>query len=129
MTLTYNSKKILFITSIFMAVTIAIGAFGAHGLKAIVHPNMLKVFHTGVEYSFYNILGVFALGILLNFKENSKKFYLAILFIILGTFLFSFSLYALVLFDMPKLGIITPIGGSTLIISWLFVAYYILRDK
>lgn len=128
MTLQNNSKKFFAIASLLMALAIALGAFGAHGLKSIVSVDMLKVYNTGVEYHFYNTLGLFALSIFLNFKENSKKLIVACWLIVVGTLIFSVSLYLLVILNMPILGAITPIGGTLLIISWLLVTYSILKD-
>lgn len=128
MTLTNNSKKILCIASVMMAIAIAIGAFGAHGLKAIVSEDMLKVYNTGVEYHFYNTLGLFALAFIQNFKPQSKKLFIASWLILIGMIIFSFSLYLLVILNMPILGAITPIGGTLLIFAWLIIAYAILKD-
>lgn len=129
MTLNNQSKKFFTIGTFFMALAIAIGAFGAHGLKAIVTADMLVIYHTGVEYQFYNTLGLMALAIFMNFKENIKKLVIASWLIVLGTIIFSFSLYLLVILDMKILGAITPIGGTLLIIAWLTATYSILKDK
>ena len=59
MTLNNNSKKFLAIASFMMALSIALGAFGAHGLKSIVTDSMLKIYNTGIQYQFYNTLGLF----------------------------------------------------------------------
>jgi len=128
MTLTDNSKKFLAIASFMMALAIAIGAFGAHGLKAIVTEQMLKVYNTGVEYHFYNTLGLFAIALIINFKPQSKKLIVAAWLVLIGMIIFSFSLYALVILNIPVLGAITPIGGTLLIIAWLIVTYSILKD-
>lgn len=128
MTLTNNSKKFLAIASIMMALAIAIGAFGAHGLKSIVSEQMLKVYNTGVQYHFYNTLGLLVLALVLNFKPQSKKLVVASWMILVGMIIFSFSLYALVILNIPILGAITPIGGTLLIVSWILVSYAILKD-
>lgn len=128
MTLNNNSKKFLALASLMMALVIAIGAFGAHGIKSIVTDSMLKIYNTGVEYHFYNTLGLFVVAFLINFYPNSKKLVRSAWLIFIGMSIFSFSLYALVLFSIPVLGAITPIGGSLLIIAWLMTAYAILKD-
>jgi uncharacterized membrane protein YgdD (TMEM256/DUF423 family) len=128
MTLNNNSKKFLAIASFMMALAIALGAFGAHGLKSIVSDSMMKVYTTGVEYHFYNTLGLFIVAFLINFYPSSKKLVRSAWLIFIGMSIFSFSLYLLVLLSMPILGAITPIGGSLLIIAWLMVAYSILKD-
>ena len=73
MTLNSNSKKFLSIASFMMALSIALGAFGAHGLKSILTDSMMKVYTTGVEYQFYNTLGLFIVAFLINFYPTSKK--------------------------------------------------------
>ncbi len=127
MTLNSSSKRFLALASFSMALAIGIGAFGAHGLKALVSADMLKVYHTGVQYHFYNTLGLFALGILVNFISNPKKINIAFYFILLGMILFSGSLYALVVFSLP-VGLITPIGGLLMIIGWLIATFGIVKS-
>jgi uncharacterized membrane protein YgdD (TMEM256/DUF423 family) len=128
MTLNNNSKKFLAIASFMMALAIALGAFGAHGLKSIVSDSMMKVYTTGVEYHFYNTLGLFVVAFLINFYPESKKLLRSAWLILIGMCIFSFSLYALALLSMPILGAITPIGGSLLIIAWLMLSFAILKD-
>ena len=128
MTLNKNSKKFLAIASFMMALVIALGAFGAHGLKEILNDSMMKVYNTGVEYHFYNTLGLFIVAFLINFYPNSKKILRSAWLIFIGMCIFSFSLYALAILSLPILGAITPIGGSLLIIAWLMTTYGILKD-
>ncbi len=123
-----NVKRFLTIASFMMALAIAIGAFGAHGLKSIVEPKLLITYHTGVEYHFYNTLGLFAASFVMFLKENSKKAVIASWLIFIGTIIFSFSLYLLVILDAPYLGAITPIGGTIQIIGWVLLAISILKD-
>lgn len=126
--MTNNVKRLLTIASLMMALAIAIGAFGAHGLKAIVEPAMLKTYNTGVEYHFYNTLGLFAVAFIMHLKPESKRVVIASWLILLGMIIFSFSLYLLVVLNMPILGAITPIGGTLLIIAWIMIAISINKD-
>lgn len=128
MILTKNVKLFLTLASIMMALCIAIGAFGAHGLKAMVEPYLLKTYNTGVEYQFYNTLGLFATSFIIYLKPEVKRAVVAAWLILLGTLIFSFSLYALVILNMPILGAITPIGGTLQIIAWLLLASSIYKD-
>ncbi len=123
-----NVKRFLTIASFMMALAVAIGAFGAHGLKSIVEPKLLVTYHTGVEYHFYNTLGLFAASFVMFLKENSKKAVVASWLIFIGTIIFSFSLYLLVILNAPYLGAITPIGGTLQIIGWVLLAISILKD-
>ena len=91
MELKKESKKFLAIASFLMALAIAIGAFGAHGLKTLVTEDMLKVYNTGVQYHFYNTLGLFTVAFLINFKHNIKKLIISSWVILIGLVIFSFS--------------------------------------
>ena len=77
-------KLFLSIASFMMALAIAIGAFGAHGLKSFVEPKLLITYNTGVEYHFYNTLGLFAASFIIYLKPNSKKAVLASWLIFIG---------------------------------------------
>ena len=111
-----------------MALAIAIGAFGAHGLKAILDESLMAIYQTGVQYHFYNTLGLFAIALLSALMPSSKKIVIAGFLLFIGTVIFSFSLYLLVLLHLSWLGAITPIGGTLMIIAWLLTAYAIVKD-
>lgn len=128
MILSKSVKNFLAIASLFMASAIAFGAFGAHGLKKILDPDMLRIFHTGVEYQFYNTLGLFFATFIYSLKENSRKIKISLYLIVIGTLIFSVSLYVLTILNMPILGAITPIGGTLQIIAYLLLFFGILKD-
>ena len=128
MILNNNVKNFLAIASFMMFLAIAIGAFGAHGLKPILSESMLTIYNTGVQYHFYNTLGLFIASFLMILKPDSKKLLIAARLILLGMCIFSFSLYALAILNMPILGAITPIGGTLLLVAWLTITYAILKD-
>lgn len=111
-----------------MALAIAIGAFGAHGLKAIVDESLMKIYQTGVQYHFYNTLGLFVIAGLTLIMPTSKRLVVAGYMLFLGTFIFACSLYLLVLLKTSWLGAITPIGGTLMIIAWLMCAYSLIKD-
>lgn len=124
-----NKIKIFFaIASFMMALGIAFGAFGAHALKSILDEYFLKIYNTGVQYHFYNTLGLFIATFIYALKPTSKKILISLWLIIIGMIIFSFSLYFLAILNMPILGAVTPIGGTLLIIAWLILAYGILKD-
>lgn len=123
MRITAYTKNFLLIASLMMALAIAIGAFGAHGLKAHVDESLMKIYQTGVQYHFYNTLGLFAIAFLSTLLPQSKKILVSGYLIFLGTLIFSFSLYTLVLLKLSWLGAITPIGGTLMIIGWLLAAF------
>ena len=128
MLITKQTKNFLLIATLMMAIVIAIGAFGAHGLKATTDEYLMNIYHTGVQYHFYNTLGLFAVAFLTYILPNSKKIVISGYLLTIGTLIFSISLYLLVLLKASWLGAITPIGGTLMIISWITIFYAILKE-
>lgn len=113
-------KSILTVAAVSGLLAVALGAFGAHGLKAIISPEMLEVYKTGVQYQFYHTFALLIVGILMNFSQSKALTWSAYLFIT-GIVLFSGSLYVLAITDVKALGIITPFGGITWIAAWFLL--------
>lgn len=128
MQLTQTTKNFLLIASFMMAAAIAIGAFGAHGLKAIVDESLMTIYQTGVQYHFYNTLGLFAIAFVSYLLPNVKRVKIAGYMLFIGTLIFSCSLYLLVLLKASWLGAITPIGGTLMIIAWLLLFFTIIKE-
>ncbi|HEY6913049.1 MAG TPA: DUF423 domain-containing protein [Paludibacter sp.] len=116
-------KKILTIAAISGMLSVILGAFGAHGLKKIISPEMLEVFKTGVQYQFYHTFALLVVGILMYFSESKALKWSANLFIT-GIVLFSGSLYVLAISGIKVLGAITPLGGIAFIAGWLLLAIH-----
>ncbi len=95
-----------------------LGAFGAHGLKTKLSPHMLKVFQTGVQYQFYHSL-VLGLVVIFYFLKKNRIIRLSGLCFFFSMILFSGSLYAIAITGEHWLGILTPIGGVSFILSWI----------
>jgi uncharacterized membrane protein YgdD (TMEM256/DUF423 family) len=105
------------------------GAFGAHALRERISADMLDVFQTGATYQMYHALALLAVGILLgrfSVDGSSWLWWSGWLFVV-GSVLFSGSLYALSLLGVTWLGAITPVGGVAFIAAWLALAVGILR--
>jgi len=115
-------KQFLTLGSILMALAVGLGAFGAHGLKNILSPEMISVFETGVTYHFYHALGLLALGIVAHFLPSSSLFTWSGWLMFAGIIIFSGSLYLLSISGTRWLGAITPIGGLCFIVAWLLFA-------
>lgn len=120
------TKKFTFYGAIFMALVVALGAFGAHGLKNIVTKELLVIYHTGVEYQFYHALGLFCVAFVAHFNET-KKIKIAGYSMMFGIVIFSGSLYAMTFTGIKILGAITPIGGIAFIVAWILLAVEILK--
>ena len=127
----YN-KNIVVTASIFAAITIAIGAFGAHGLKQLVDAKSVATFETGVRYQMYHCLALLVVGFAKPISENTKKWVFR--FFLFGIVFFSGSIYLLALkevlpFTVSFLGPVTPIGGMLFIIGWLRLAFSLFSLK
>ena len=120
-----NEIALLF-AAFFGATAIILGAFGAHLLKKKLSIEQLKSFETGVKYQIYHAIVLLVLGFELK-EDTAINKYIFLAFII-GTVLFSFSIYGLVLSSsrnkkMRFLGPITPLGGLFLVIGWGLLMY------
>ena len=105
---------------------VMIGAFGAHGLKALLNADQLAIYHTGIDYQFVHALALLLLGALAQ-HQTPKAWQLAATLFIAGVFIFSGSLYLLVLTDTSWLGAITPIGGTSFIAGWAALLWGLRR--
>jgi uncharacterized membrane protein YgdD (TMEM256/DUF423 family) len=103
-------------------VAVALGAFGAHGLRAQLVPDMLQVFEIGVRYQLYHALALLAVGSAAGRLPGSTVAAAGWLFVA-GTILFSGSLYALSLTGHRWLGAITPLGGVAFLAGWAALAW------
>ena len=115
------AQRFLFIASVFGALAVILGAFGAHGLEKTVDVKMLQRFHTGVEYQFYHTFALLVVGLLAQRSPQRYLHYAGYAFMA-GILLFSGSLYLYVLSGVTALAMITPIGGSAFIIGWVCLA-------
>lgn len=106
--------------------SVSLGAFAAHGLKHQIPPESLAIWQTGVQYQMYHALALLAV-VLLYRNHASKALKLAGLAFILGGFLFSGSLYVLVLGAPKAVGMITPMGGLSFLVGWAALFVYSLR--
>lgn len=126
------NKTILVTGLVFGLIAIVLGAFGAHGLKKVVGPEEINTFETGIKYQMYHALFLILLSMLPNITNGARAtvFYL----VIAGVILFSGSIYflatnALTSFDFKKIGFITPIGGTLLLIAWGKLIFSVLSKK
>ncbi|MBK0370573.1 DUF423 domain-containing protein [Flavobacterium agrisoli] len=123
-------KRKMILIAAFLGVTaIALGAFGAHGLKQFLSEAQLTTFETGVRYQMYHALFLLFVANLIELTESKRK--IITLLVVLGVALFSGSIYLLATnsitsFDFKIIGFVTPIGGLLLIISWivLFAGFF-----
>ena len=98
-------------------VGVALGAFGAHGLRGRFSPDMLAVFETGVRYQMYHALALMAIAALSD-RLSGHLIVAAGWLFVTGIVLFSGSLYLLAATGVAVLGAITPIGGVAFLAGW-----------
>ena len=106
---------------------VALGAFGAHGLKSRLPVDMLAVYQTGVQYHFYHALGLALIGLAVLHLPDSAALRAAGWLMAAGILLFSGSLYALALSGERWLGAVTPIGGLAFLLGWAALVWAALR--
>ena len=105
----------------FLAV--AMGAFGAHGLKdRLAELGQAATFQTAAQYQMYTALALLGLGLLVLTGRSSMAASIAGWALLLGSLIFSGSLYALSLTGLRWLGAITPIGGVAMLVGWAALA-------
>lgn len=124
-----NKQAILVSGAVAGALAVAIGAFGAHGLKEILMANGREAtFELAVKYQFYHAFALLINGLLTDWF-NKARLKVAAVFFISGIVVFSGSLYALSLSGVTLLGAITPVGGLSLIAGWAFMIMGLLSNK
>ncbi|HEX7794022.1 MAG TPA: DUF423 domain-containing protein [Vicinamibacterales bacterium] len=114
-------KTFMFAGALLGGLGVAIGAFGAHGLRGRLSPEMLAVFETGVRYHMYHALAILMTAALLP-RIDGRAVLIAGWSFMAGIVLFSGSLYALALSGVTTLGAITPIGGVAFLVGWISLA-------
>ncbi len=126
-------KKFLVIAALLGGLSVALGAFAAHQLKAIASADVLQIFETAVKYQMYHALALLVTGILLQQFPVKQLRWAGNLFIA-GIILFSGSLYLLCYvkhLEIPAtwVGAITPLGGICFIAGWVLMAVSVARKS
>ena len=120
------------IASVLGALSVALGAFAAHGLKKIVPPDTVTTFETGVRYQFYHTFALLITALLLQRMQGQSLVWAGYCFII-GIVLFSGSLYVLTALKATEtvglngIGIITPFGGLFFIAGWVLMLFAAIK--
>lgn len=111
----------------FLAV--ALGAFGAHALKARLSPELLAVYQTGVQYHLPHAVAVVLIGVVSLHLPDARWLTTAGWCMAAGVVVFSGSLYLLALTGVRVLGAVTPIGGVLLLAGWATLAFSVITAK
>jgi uncharacterized membrane protein YgdD (TMEM256/DUF423 family) len=123
-----TDRQLTVLAALNMVVAVGAGAFGAHGLKRLVGPDLIAVWQTGVLYHLVHALGIFALA-LLSARLPSSLLPLAGGLMFAGIVLFSGSLYVLALTGARWLGAVAPLGGTAFLVAWALVAWAAWRSS
>ena len=119
--------KNLTITAALGIVAVVLGAFGAHALKTKLSIEAMESFQTAVRYQFIHVLLLLFVNTFQEFTNKQKN--TVSWFLFLGITLFSGSIYAIYLGNIPAKAIwfVTPLGGLLLIIGWMILSYFFLK--
>lgn len=116
------------LAAVFGLLGVALGAFGAHGLKTKVSAEDLAIFDTAVRYQLWHALALFCVA-LAQRQQASAWLPRAGIAFVAGIAIFSGTLYVLVLANLRWMGAITPIGGVALMLGWLFLALAFAKPR
>lgn len=119
-------KRWLAVAALMGGLAVVMGAFAAHGLRPVLSERMLETFETGARYQMYHALAI-SLAAFAMRGHASRLAHIAALLFLTGTALFSGSLYMLAFTGMTSLGMITPVGGLSLIAGWAVLALAALK--
>ena len=120
-------RLFLFLGAVLAGLGVAVGAFGAHALRASATPEDLATFETGVRYHMYHALALLAVAWAHARLDGAATVTAAGWLFVAGVAVFSGSLYLLVLTGQRWLGAVTPIGGLALLAGWALLAWAALR--
>ena len=123
-----TNSLFLILASINGFLAVALGAFGAHGLRNSLSPELLSSFQTGVQYHMYHALALLGIGILTLHNPGSMLLKSSGYLFLLGIVLFSGSLYVLSISGIRWIGAITPIGGVSLLAAWALLFLFALQN-
>ena len=124
-----DSKLFILLGSLNAFFGVVLGAFGAHGLRDRLTPDLLTAWQTGVEYHLFHALGLLAIGIMLRLLPQSRLLRPAAWALLIGILLFSGSLYLMAVTGFRPLGVITPFGGLAFLAGWLLLTIAALRSR
>ncbi len=112
-----------------MGLAVALGAFGAHALRGTLGPHALEIWQTAVRYQAWHGLALIGLGVWMDRHGRLAGPGAGAWALLVGTLLFSGSLYALALSGWKALGMITPIGGLLMLTGWALWGWALYRSR
>jgi uncharacterized membrane protein YgdD (TMEM256/DUF423 family) len=122
------ARYFIFLGSLNAFLAVGLGAFGAHGLKSRISPEMLDVYQTGVQYHVFHALALILIGIIAHWLSQSNLIIWSGGLFLAGIIIFSGSLYVLSITGIRAFGAITPVGGIAFLIGWVLLAWASLKN-
>jgi uncharacterized membrane protein YgdD (TMEM256/DUF423 family) len=124
-----TQRKIILIGSFLGLCAVALGAFGAHAFKELlVQNNRVDTYELAVRYHFFHALALLLIALLMD-KVEPKMAIRSAICMLIGTLLFSGSLYIMALVNTTSVALITPVGGVFLLIGWGLLFYSAWRSE
>lgn len=120
-------KTFIILGAINAFLSVALGAFGAHGLENKLEPKYLEIWKTGVQYQMFHALGLIAIGIISGKVGASSLLSWSGWLMLIGIILFSGSLYVLSTSGIKVLGAVTPFGGVAFLVSWVLLIVFSIK--
>lgn len=118
-----NKRLWIKIAALSSLISVALGAFAAHGLESVLSDQRMEVFQTAVKYQMFHSLALLAVISLQDDLLQPRWKIISLRCLLLGIVLFCGSLYLLVMTNISALGMITPIGGTAFMIGWLSLCW------
>lgn len=118
-----NKRLWIKIAALSSLISVALGAFAAHGLESVLSDQRMEVFQTAVKYQLFHSLALLAVISLQDDLLQPRWKIISLRCLLLGIVLFCGSLYLLVMTNISALGMITPIGGTAFMIGWLSLCW------
>lgn len=114
-------KTFIILGAINAFLSVALGAFGAHGLEGKLEPKYLDIWEKAVKYQMFHATGLLIVGILLGKYPASALLSWSGWLLFIGIILFAGSLYVLAVTQISVLGAITPLGGLSFLAAWILI--------
>lgn len=120
-------KRELIIASIFFALAVALGAFGAHGLKPRLSAKAIQTYQTGINYQFLHAIALFIVSFIgVQFKIRFQQTYWAF---VMGIIFFSFNCYLYAVTEIKTFAMIVPLGGIFFLLGWLILIIKLFKSE
>lgn len=127
MTISRNVKRELIIAASFFGLSVMLGAFGAHALKAHLSEKAITTYQTGIQYQFLHAIGMFITSFIGH--QFKLRIQLPFWFFFAGIILFSFNCYLYAITSVKTFAMIVPLGGVAFIVGWIILITKLVKSE